>query len=119
MRDQFCPRLRFELAIPGDQLTSKRFDFIRQQEKYAHCYVKTGLDSLPNDNNLDVTKLKAFADDKINVAQMMISVFDRVEKIVRKGENAGYQHFLLFSQCFERLLSWGSLEVDIEWMQFR
>ena len=32
----------------------------------------------------------------------MISVFDRVEKIVRKGENAGYQHFLLFPQCFEK-----------------
>ena len=25
---------------------------------------------------------------------------DRVENIVGKGENAGYQHFLLFPQCF-------------------
>ena len=32
---------------------------------------------------------------------MLISVFDRVENIVGKGENAGYQHFLLFPQCFE------------------
>ena len=32
---------------------------------------------------------------------MIISVCDRVENIVGKGENAGYQHFLLFSQCFE------------------
>ena len=31
---------------------------------------------------------------------MIISVFDIVENIVGKGENAGYQHFLLFSQCF-------------------
>ena len=31
---------------------------------------------------------------------MIISVFDRVENIVGKGENAGYQHFLLFPQCF-------------------
>ena len=31
----------------------------------------------------------------------MIFVFDRVENIVGKGENAGYQHFLLFPQCFE------------------
>ena len=30
----------------------------------------------------------------------MISVFDRVENIMEKGENAGYQHFLLFLQCF-------------------
>ena len=33
---------------------------------------------------------------------MIISVFDRVENIVGKGENAGYQHFLLFLQCFEK-----------------
>ena len=32
----------------------------------------------------------------------MISVFDSVENIVGKGENAGYQHFLLFPQCFEK-----------------
>ena len=33
----------------------------------------------------------------------MFSVFDRVENIVEKGENAGYKHFLLFSQCFQNL----------------
>ena len=33
---------------------------------------------------------------------MIISVFDRIENIVGKGENAGYQHFLLFPQCFEK-----------------
>ena len=33
---------------------------------------------------------------------MIISVFDRVENIVEKGENAGYQHFLLFPKCFEK-----------------
>ena len=32
----------------------------------------------------------------------MIFVFDRVENIVGKGENAGYQHFLLFSQIFSK-----------------
>ena len=47
--------------------------------------------SLPNDNILDYAKVKAFADDKINVAQKMISVSDRVESIVGKGENAVYQ----------------------------
>ena len=34
---------------------------------------------------------------------MIISAFDREENIVRKGENAGYQHFLLFPQCFEKV----------------
>ena len=31
---------------------------------------------------------------------MMKFFFDRVENIVGKGENAGYQHFLLFPQYF-------------------
>ena len=33
---------------------------------------------------------------------MIISVFNRVENIVGKGENAGRQHFLFFPQCFEK-----------------
>ena len=33
----------------------------------------------PNDKSLDVSKLKAFADEKIKVAKMTISLFDRVE----------------------------------------
>ena len=60
------------------------------------------INSLPNDKSLDVTKLKAFAEDKLNVARMMISLLDRVENTVGKGENAGYQHFLLFLQCFPK-----------------
>ena len=56
--------------------------------------------SLPNDKILDWSKLKAFADATVKFAKMMIFVFDRVENIVGKGENAGYQHFLLFPKCF-------------------
>ena len=33
---------------------------------------------------------------------MIISVFDRVENYVGKGENAGYQHFRLIPQCFQK-----------------
>ena len=32
----------------------------------------------------------------------MIFVVDRIENIVGKGENAGYQHFLIFPQCFSK-----------------
>ena len=46
-------------------------------------------------------KLEAFTDDILDLAEMMISVFDKAENIVGKGENAGYQHFLLFPQCFQ------------------
>ena len=58
--------------------------------------------SLPNGKLLDLSKLKAVADDKFSVATMIISVFGRVENIVGKGENADYQHFLLFPQCFQK-----------------
>ena len=34
---------------------------------------------LPNDKIADVTKLKAFADGKLNVARIMIPLVDRVE----------------------------------------
>ena len=41
--------------------------------------------------------------------------FGRVENIVGKEENAGYQHFLLFSQCFQWLSSPEVLKVEIVW----
>ena len=68
---------------------------------------------LPNEKILDMTKLKAFADNKSKGAKMMISLFDRAENTVGKGENAGYQHVLLFPQCFPKLSSVGSLKVEI------
>ena len=70
---------------------------------------------LPNDKSLDVVKFKAFAADKLNVAKTIISLLDRVENTVGKEENAGYQHFLLFLQCFLKLSSLGSLKVGILW----
>ena len=39
---------------------------------------------LQNDKFLDVTKLKAFQDDRLNVAKMRISLFDRAENTVGK-----------------------------------
>ena len=33
---------------------------------------------------------------------MMSIVSERIENIVEKEENAGYQHFLLFPQCFQK-----------------
>ena len=45
---------------------------------------------------LDQSKLKAFADDKLKVIRMAKFVLDKIENIVGKEENAGYQNFLLF-----------------------
>ena len=65
------------------------------------CKIAQNFNSLPNNEILESIKLKAFAGNKINMAKMMISVFDKIENIVGKGKNAVYQHFLLFPQCFQ------------------
>ena len=77
-------------------------------------FTSMGLDSLPHDKPLD---WKVFSDDISCVAYMMKSVCNRVENIVGKGENAGYQHFLLFPQCFRKSTISGSLKVGI--MRYR
>ena len=46
---------------------------------------------------LALSKLKAFTDDKFNVTPNFKYVFYWVEIIKGDGENAGNQHFLLFS----------------------
>ena len=40
-----------------------------------------------------------------------------VENIVGKGENAGYQHFLPFLQCFQKVSFSGSLKVGFVWLR--
>ena len=70
---------------------------------------------LPNDKIWDVTKLKGFADDKLNIDNMTIFLFDKEENSVAKAENAGYQHFLLFPHCFPKFTFLESLKVGIVW----
>ena len=60
------------------------------------------LNTFPNDKISDWSKLKAFADDKINVTEKSEFVLEGVENIVGKGENGGYQHFLVFPTMFSK-----------------
>ena len=69
--------------------------------------------TLPNNKILGQSKLKAFADKKINVAEKLKLLFGRIENIVGKGENDGYHHFLPFPQCFQKASFTGSLKVGI------
>ena len=50
--------------------------------------------SLPN-NIVDQSDFKPLADDKINVTEKLKFVLGMVENILGKGENAGFQHFVL------------------------
>ena len=56
---------------------------------------------------------KLFADDKTHKNEKLKFCFGRVENIVGKGENAGFQHFLLLPQCFQMSSSPGSLKLEI------
>ena len=40
---------------------------------------------------------------------------EMIQNIVGKGENAGYQNFILFPQYFQNAFSSGSLKVGIVW----
>ena len=50
-------------------------------------------------NALTLNPMKGFAGYNLYVAEMMTSVFSRVQNIIRRGENAHNQHFLLLPQC--------------------
>ena len=69
------------------------------------------INTLPNNKFLDWSKFKAFADDKIQQK----FCFGWAENIVGKRENAGFQHFLIFPQCFQKASLTGSLKVGIVW----
>ena len=71
------------------------------------------VNSLPDNKILDETKFNAFADDKLNVTKMIISVFDRVENIVGKGKIACTSNFSFFHYVFKRLLSQMSQKVSL------
>ena len=73
------------------------------------------VNSLPSYKFLDWFKLKVIANNTINVGEKLKFALGRVENIVGKGENAGYQQFLLFTQCFEKFSFTRSLKFRIVW----
>ena len=65
--------------------------------------------------NLNRSKLKAFADDKINVNEKLKNRVGKGKKHCGKRKNAGYQHFLLLPQCFQKPTVSQLLKVRIVW----
>ena len=69
-------------------------------------------------NNQLFTKWRIFRllqTESKNVTYKQKFFLGLVENIVGKGENAGYQHFLIFPQCFQKFSFSGSLKVGIVW----
>ena len=73
------------------------------------------MNSLPSIKNSDLSKLKAFAHNKLNAAKMMQFDSDWTENNVEYGENAGYQHFLHIPQCFLKL----SFKRNVVWKKIK
>ena len=72
------------------------------------------LSPFTHDTFLDHTKLKSFADDKLNVSKMIIFVFDRVENILGKGEiactsNFSFSHIVFIFDRVENILGKGEI----------
>ena len=74
--------------------------------------------SLPNSKILALTKLGAFADDKVSIAKLIISIFDRVGNICGKRRKCCLPAFFSFSHkgpllqgCENYQLLWKELKV--------
>ena len=91
-----CRKVRcffLKTGFPGSPILLKSSDkyiviTVGNQHKYA-------INPLPNNKVLDMTKLKAFADDKLNVAKMTIFLFDREEKPCVKRRKCWLPAFLV------------------------
>ena len=60
--------------------------------------------ALPNDKILDWPKLKSLADDNLNVAKMMISLYGRAENIMVKRRKWWLPAFSPFPTMFSERL---------------
>ena len=72
---------------------------------------------IAHNKTLDLSKLKGFAVNNLNEAQMVEIVMNRIENNEGKGENASYQHFLLFSQCPQKVTSLGLIKPSPFWQR--
>ena len=72
--------------------------FLLSKQCFQKACISMSFNSLPYDKFMDWSKFKAFADDKRDWKSEIC--FGKVENIVGKEENAGYQHFFPFSTMF-------------------
>ena len=59
--------------------------------------------SLQNDNLVDLSKLKEFADSDFKVDENDTKFYNKLENTIGKGEIARYEQFLLVPQCFQKI----------------
>ena len=89
----FCS---FTISTESLQTTNPENMVLIGESLVMVCIVSLHFNPLTNSKILDWSKL--------NVAEILIFLSDRVENIVGKGENAGYQCFLLSDNVFKSLI---------------
>ena len=62
-----------------------------------------------------VNKLKALADDKLDIAKMIIFLFDRVENTMAKRRKCWLGAFSAVCMFFSKRSSWGGCSVWVMW----
>ena len=67
----------------------------------------------------EITRLKIQSSGDRCLHSLPNDKIRRIENIVGKGENAGYQHFILFLQCFQKASFPGSLKVGVMWQRVK
>ena len=60
----------------------------------VHEWLSNLSNPLLHNTTLDISKLKAYVDDKLDMTQTIKFAADRQENIKGKGEKAGYQYFM-------------------------
>ena len=73
------------------------------------------INPLPDDKNLDRSKLKQSADDNFKFNENSRKFSKRVKNTVGKGQIACYEQFLLFRQCFQKACFPGASKGVIVW----
>ena len=85
--------------------------------KFSIILFLRGINPFPHNKILDQTKLKVFADDKLIVTKMIISVFDREENYVEKREIACISNFSFSHNVSKGFLPRPSKGVNVwEWV---
>ena len=102
---------------------SEREDVVRLIIKQVHFFTvwldAFEMNSLPNNKILGLPKLKAFADDKINVTQKLKFALGRGRKHCGKRRKCWLPAFSPFPTMFSQASFSGSLKVEIMWLRVK
>ena len=79
---------------------TKKFTRMKPRTTVQNVIIETL--TLPNNKFLDVNALKVFADDKLNVAKMMIFLLDSAENSVGNGGKCLVPAFSSFPTLFSK-----------------